>query len=142
MSDDSRTVKKEITLRATPEKVWQTLTDPEKTKHIFFGCEVISTWEVGASMAFQMTMAGETMVVVKGVIEEIEPHSVLQHTCYEARYENDRSQHTTARYQFEAVPEGTRVTIRQGVFPTVELCEQNSASWEMALGGLRRLVEE
>ena len=142
MSDEDRTLNKDITLNATPEAVWQALTDPEKTKQFLFGCEAISTWQVGAPLEFQMTMGGETMTIVKGVIEEVEPHAVLQHTCFEARHENDPSQHTTARYQLEAVPEGTRLTIRQGAFPTAEQCAQNSASWDMALGGLKQIVEE
>ncbi|MBB6734591.1 ArsR/SmtB family transcription factor [Cohnella zeiphila] len=37
-----------IAIKATPEQVWQALTDPDKTSKFWFHCSVRSTWEVGA----------------------------------------------------------------------------------------------
>ena len=41
-------VKKEITIKAKPEEVWDALTNPEKTKEYFFKSEVHSNLKSGS----------------------------------------------------------------------------------------------
>lgn len=38
-----------IAIKATPEQVWQALTDPAKTSKFWFNCSIRSTWESGSS---------------------------------------------------------------------------------------------
>ncbi|MGF9911493.1 metalloregulator ArsR/SmtB family transcription factor [Paenibacillus ehimensis] len=37
-----------IAIKATPEQVWQALTDPAKTSKFWFNCSIRSDWEVGS----------------------------------------------------------------------------------------------
>ncbi len=36
-----------IAIKATPEQVWQALTDPAKTSKFWFNCSIRSSWEIG-----------------------------------------------------------------------------------------------
>lgn len=37
-----------IAIKATPEQVWQALTDPAKTSKFWFNCSIRSTWEINS----------------------------------------------------------------------------------------------
>ncbi|MFC5651984.1 metalloregulator ArsR/SmtB family transcription factor [Paenibacillus solisilvae] len=37
-----------IAIKATPEQVWQALTDPAKTSKFWFNCSIRSIWEIGS----------------------------------------------------------------------------------------------
>ena len=52
-------VNKSIRIEASPEAVWQILTDPEKIKIYLYGTETITDWKVGSSIVFQGEYNGQ-----------------------------------------------------------------------------------
>ena len=65
-------VTKEIMFSASKSAVWDLLTNPQKTKQYMFGCEVLSSWEVGAPIIWKgLTEAGAEIIYVKGEILQI-----------------------------------------------------------------------
>ena len=48
-----------IKLNASPDKVWNTLTNPEKVKLWQFGSDLITTWEVGTKIEFITEWGGQ-----------------------------------------------------------------------------------
>src|SRR4051812_689868 len=72
-------VKKIISIKATPSKVWDALTDPEKTKKYFFNCKVFSDWKVGSPITFIGRMFLIKKIELKGKILRIEPQKILKY---------------------------------------------------------------
>jgi len=46
-------VSKSIEINSSAEKIWDTLTNPEKIKIYLFGTETITDWKTGSSIIFQ-----------------------------------------------------------------------------------------
>ena len=46
-------VSQSVTVNASPESLWEVLTDPEKIKIYLFGTETITDWNVGSPISFQ-----------------------------------------------------------------------------------------
>lgn len=62
-----------IAIKAAPEQVWQTLTDPDKTSKFWFNCAIRSTWEIHSP--FELWNGEEKKA--EGVILEITPPNKL-----------------------------------------------------------------
>ncbi|MCR2804375.1 ArsR/SmtB family transcription factor [Paenibacillus soyae] len=62
-----------IAIKATPEQVWEALTDPIKTSKFWFNCAIRSTWKV--DQPFELWNGEEKKA--EGIILEIEPPNKL-----------------------------------------------------------------
>ncbi|MFD2701770.1 metalloregulator ArsR/SmtB family transcription factor [Paenibacillus shunpengii] len=62
-----------IAIKAKPEQVWQSLTDPKKTSKFWFNCAVRSAWEVEET--FELWNGEEKKA--EGIILEMEPPKKL-----------------------------------------------------------------
>ncbi|MFD0681237.1 MULTISPECIES: ArsR/SmtB family transcription factor [unclassified Paenibacillus] len=58
-----------IAIKATPEHVWQALTDPVKTSKFWFNCSIRSTWEIDSP--FELCNGDDKKA--EGIIIAIEP---------------------------------------------------------------------
>ena len=134
-------IKKTVKLKAQPQEVWEALTNPDITRQYFYGCEAISQWQVGSPLIFRFTSGEEESIPVKGVIKSVEPSSFLEHTCFDAEFENDPAQHTTVTYSLVQDGEATQLTVTQGEFPDDDDLEKHDASWSHVLEGLKSLLE-
>lgn len=52
------TFKGNVTLNAKPSEVWDTLTNPQKTKLFMFNCEAHSDWEIGSDIKWKGNFNG------------------------------------------------------------------------------------
>ncbi len=59
-----------VYIKATPDRVWQAITDGEDTARYYYGTRVRSTWEVGASIAYDYP---DGSPAADGVVLEVEP---------------------------------------------------------------------
>ncbi|NIR50954.1 hypothetical protein GWO43_20245 [candidate division KSB1 bacterium] len=135
-------VKKNIELDAHISKVWDALTNPELTKQYFFGCEAMSDWKPESPIVFKQVAEGKDIVQVKGVITNIEPQKVLQHTCLTPEFEDDPSKHTTVTYELSSNEGRTQLSITQGDFGEDETrYNHTAAGWDHVLNGLKTVVE-
>lgn len=135
-------VKKSIKVNADISAVWDALTNPEMTKKYFFDCEAISDWETGSVIEFKMEKDGETIVVVKGIILNIEEDSLLQYSCFAPDTEQDTSTHTIVTYELYSENGNTLLTVTQGDFGKNEAGYQHTVpGWDATLSGLKALLE-
>lgn len=139
--NESRVVKKSIKLHTGVSQVWEALTNPELTKKYFFNCEAISDWCVGSSIVFKMLSEGKEVVAVKGLILAIQENALLKYSCYDPRFEEDPSRHTTVTVVLSSETDGTTLTVTQGEFGDEEAFNHTGAGWEMVLSGLKELLE-
>ena len=69
MSNDLRHVF-EIEIKATPEAIWQAITDPDFTHRYYHESRVLSDWNVGSPYEYVLD---DGTVAIKGVVLESDP---------------------------------------------------------------------
>ncbi len=72
------TVSKSIEINASPEKVWEGLTNPDIIKQYLFGTETITDWKPGSDIIFQGEYKG-TKYKDKGVVLENVLHKLIRY---------------------------------------------------------------
>jgi uncharacterized protein YndB with AHSA1/START domain len=138
-------VKKEIILNAPISKVWDALTNPEKTKAYMFNCKVVTDWKVGSQIIWKG--AEDEKEYVKGNILNYEKEKLLEYITFDPNSEtkDDPDNHLSVKMQL--VPEGDRTLLKitQGDFSKVSNAQkrydETILGWEYALGGLKNLIE-
>ena len=75
-----------IKLNASLDKVWDTLTKPEKVKLWQFGSDLITTWEVGSNIEFITEWEGQ-IFKQWGKILEIRPNERIKYSLFAPRPE-------------------------------------------------------
>ncbi len=134
-------VKKEILLDASPEKVWQALTDPEMTRKYFFGCKVVSDWKQGSPIVFKRRVLLLFPFELKGTIEKIEPAKMLSYKLYN---KSDRSGFSVVTDKLTPENGKTRLTITDDVGLSEgaeKRYEKSQKGWDKILNGLKELLE-
>jgi uncharacterized protein YndB with AHSA1/START domain len=131
-----------VEIAATPERVFRAI-----------GSEEIAGWW-GSAETYRVTRwtgdvrpggwwrsegmaANGQAFAVGGEYLEVAPPLLLVHTW---RYEHRPADVTTVRYQIEAIPRGSRVTVRHEGFTDSTDCDSHSRGWEHVLGWLQNHV--
>ena len=70
--DKNLVVSKSITIKATPQQVWEVMTNPEKIKVYLYGTETITDWKVGSPIIFQGEYEGKSYKDKGNVIGNVE----------------------------------------------------------------------
>ena len=73
-----------IKINASRQKVWDTITKPEKVKLWQFGSDLITTWEVGTKIEFITEWEG-TIFKQWGKVLEIESKNLLKYNLFAPR---------------------------------------------------------
>ena len=131
----------EIYVRASPERVWAALTDPEQTKRYYDGWLVGSSWEVGAPYEY----LSDEGTVIAGEIEEIEPPRRLVMT-FTFVADAVAASESPSRVTWELEPGENGLTLLTVVHDQLEGAPKTAASvagpgWMRVLSGLKTLLE-
>ena len=73
-----------IHINAPVQKVWDTITKPDKVKLWQFGSDLITTWEVGTSIEFETKWEG-TVFKQWGKVIEVRPNERVQYSLFAPR---------------------------------------------------------
>ena len=137
-------VRKKITIKADPSKVWEALTKPEITKKYFFACEVFSDWKEGSPIVFKDSKKGKEMV--KGKIIKIEPQILLQYTVLNS--ESGRAENAanfslvTDKLSYQNGETTLSITDDIGKAKGAEeRYKKSGKGWDIVLRGLKDLLE-
>lgn len=137
----------EIIINAPIEQVWDMLINPEKTKLYMFGCELISSWEIGSELLWKG--ASDGIVYVKGNLVSLVPNKEFSFTVIDpqASYEDIPENYLTATYNLEETTEGIKLTATQGDYKVVAEGQKRyedtikGGGWMPVLEGIKKLVE-
>lgn len=133
----------EIYIKATPERLWQAITDPEMRRKYAFGVGVKSDWKPGSSykgIAGNTTIAPDTPIFEGENLEVDPPRRLVQ--SYRALWSDDVKGEGTSRvtWAIEPVGDSCRLTVTHD-----QLREGANAElyggWPMVLSGLKTLLE-
>ena len=133
-------VHKEIVVDAPTAEVWDALTNPKKTRHYFYHCEVLSDWKEGSPIRFKGKLFWIIPVQLNGTIKKIIPGQLLQYTI------QNHGDSSVSLVTDELVPENgkTRLIITDdvGSGPGAEKrVEKSQKGWDKILHGLKKFVE-
>ncbi|MNO44754.1 hypothetical protein D3C76_350050 [compost metagenome] len=142
---ESRELKFDLYIGASPEKVWNLLVSPEGCRQLYFGCEFQSTFEVGAPYAYVGPGAdGDETVHVYGDILVFEPYTKMSYTEHPgpSYYENHIELETRVSLYLEAVGSSTKVSLVNDNWPEHHPGYSKAAdSWVYILSNLKTLAE-
>jgi uncharacterized protein YndB with AHSA1/START domain/DNA-binding transcriptional ArsR family regulator len=129
----------EIYIRATPEQLWQAITDPSVRAHYQFGANVESSWAPGSS--YQVMHQGAPRPLIEGENLEVDPPRRLVQS-YQARWDDNIAAAGTSRVTWEIEPVGdacrltvTHDQLRDDADPHLY------GGWPMILSGLKTWLE-
>ena len=147
---EARSVTVSRVIAASPERVYDAFLDPDELAAWLpptgFSAEV-DEFEGTEGGTFRITFAADT--------EELEPYSHSFHGTYEELIPGEQIVYTeefetddpgmagemTTTVTFEAVPDGTEVTVHQAGIPEAISPENANEGWTDSLGNLAEIVE-
>jgi uncharacterized protein YndB with AHSA1/START domain len=144
------TIKNTIEINASASKVWDALTNPEKTKIYMFGCETVSDWTVGSKLLWSGIYEDKEMVFVKGHIIEIEPTTKLVYSTFDpnSTIEDIPENYLNVTYELIENNGVTTLNVTQGDYSKVADGERrykessnNGEGWNPILVEIKKLVE-
>jgi uncharacterized protein YndB with AHSA1/START domain len=128
----------EIYIKATPERVWEAITDPEQRATYSFGVQTHSDWTPGSSyragVPGVVDIAGGENLVVEP------PHLLVQ--TFDALWSDEVKAQGTTRvtWEIEQVGDSCRLTVVHDRLPASANAELYGG-WPMILSGLKTLLE-
>jgi uncharacterized protein YndB with AHSA1/START domain len=128
----------EIFIKATPERVWEAITDPELRAKYSFGVQTHSEWTPGSS--YRAGVPG-VVEIAEGENLVVDPPRLLVQT-FNARWSDDVKAQGTTRvtWEIEQVGDSCRLTVVHDQLPPSANAELYGG-WPMILSGLKTLLE-
>ena len=128
----------EIFIKATPERVWEAITDPGLRARYSFGVQTTSDWTPGSRY---LAAVPDAVEIAEGENLVVEPPRLLVQT-FNALWSDDvRAQGTTrVTWEIEPVADSCRLTVVHDQLPDGANAELYGG-WPMILSGLKTLLE-
>lgn len=134
----SRTAVFEIYIKATPEQIWEAITDPGLRARYSFGVVTTSEWTRGSSY---LAAVPDAVDISEGENLVVEPPRLLVQTFRALWSDEVRSQGTTrVTWEIEPVADSCRLTVVHDLLPDDANAELYGG-WPMILSGLKTLLE-
>ena len=128
-----------IYIRATPERVWEALTDADLTGE-YWGHRNVSDWRVGSRWEHQRTDGSDEADVVGAVLES-EPPTRLVTTWSEPGREEAVDEANRVTFEIEPYGEIVRLTVTSANLVDEAERAENAAGWAAVLSNLKSLLE-
>jgi uncharacterized protein YndB with AHSA1/START domain len=127
-----------IDIQATPDEVWQALTDPRQTQAYYYGTEILSDWQPGSRWTSE---SGDELYLEGELIEVVPARRIVQtfHVAIEEPAASDAPSRVT--WELEPLDAGsTRVTVIHEAMGQATR-DYTDGGWEHILAGLKELLE-
>ena len=137
-------LKTSMEIAAPIEKVFAALSEPESVKILFWGSELVTTWEVGTPIAYRGEWEGVEFEDHGTVLEFDPPHLVKYN--YWSSFAKDEladlpENYQTITYTFEPSEGGTTITIEQDNIRSAEVMEHSEQNWQHLMGAIKSMLE-
>jgi uncharacterized protein YndB with AHSA1/START domain len=128
----------EIYIKATPERIWEAITDPEQRATYSFGVQTHSDWTSGSS--YRAGVPG-VVDIAEGENVVVDPPHLLVQTFNALWSDEVKAQGTTrVTWEIEQVADSCRLTVVHDRLPESANAELYGG-WPMILSGLKTLLE-
>jgi uncharacterized protein YndB with AHSA1/START domain len=126
-----------IFIKASPEQIWQALTDGDQTMRYFYGARVENYTVPGGNYRFAGP-DGKTMV--HGTVLEVDPPRKLV-TTFVSDYV-DGAPETTVTYQIDPVGDACKLSlVHEGLIAGDKQTEGVQSGWTMIFSSLKSMLE-
>jgi uncharacterized protein YndB with AHSA1/START domain len=131
-----------VTIDASPDRVWQALTDPAIIKRYMFGSDVTSDWTLGSSITYAGEYDGKKYED-HGEILEIEPTRLLRSTHFSplSGQPDIPENYHTLTYTLERVGARTTLELTQDNNSSDDEAAHSASNWKLMLEALKSVVE-
>jgi len=129
----------QVYIRATPEQLWQAITDPHFTQRFFHRSRVDSTWHEGDAVTYWL---GDEAVVEGTVLEADPPRRLVTTWSFRraAEFRDDPPSRVT--WEIESLGDSCRLTLVHDRFPGETTTFKSVGSgWPLVLSSLKSLLE-
>jgi uncharacterized protein YndB with AHSA1/START domain/DNA-binding transcriptional ArsR family regulator len=129
----------EVFIKATPEQVWEAITDEQITPKYWFGLHMRSDWTPGARVESVHPTAG--VAIGEGEILEVEPPCRLVQSFRALWSEEVKAEgFSRVTWEIEQVADSCRVTVTHDQLGE-DANSELYGGWPMILSGLKTLLE-
>lgn len=131
-----------IFIKASVDKVWEALTNPDLIKIYFFGTECITDWQKGSPIVFRGVWDNQPYED-KGIIREIEINKCIVYSYWSsfAGTPDTPENYAEIKYELAEDTSGTTLTIHQNGFQTEGARDHSLNNWGYILDGIKKLME-
>ncbi|MFD0587358.1 ArsR/SmtB family transcription factor [Paenibacillus sp. GCM10027627] len=132
-----------IAIKATPEKVWQALTDPAQTSKFWFNCSIHSDWQEGSSFEL-VDLEGRKKA--EGTLIEVDPpHKLIMRWTFHSFPGTENDSPSRIAWTIEPHGEFQGVTLLTVVHDEFEQAKATAQILEnglpIVLSGMKSLLE-
>ena len=135
---------KQITINASIDAVWRTLTDPDLVKQYMHGTNMETSWEPGSPITWKGEWQGRSYED-KGTVLDVEPNKRLRVTHWSPMggSEDKPENYHTVTYELEPRGAETVLTLTQDNNPTqADADAMAERNWGPVLEGLKAVAEQ
>ncbi|MBI5530496.1 MAG: SRPBCC domain-containing protein [Candidatus Doudnabacteria bacterium] len=135
--------KVELTIKATPEKVWEALTKPEIVKQYLFGTNLVTDWTIGGPIVYRGEWEGKTYED-KGTVLEFIPNKKMVSTYWSSMggLPDSPENYNTITTELTEIEGGTKVTLLQDNNATEEKRDHSQKNWTMVMEKMKEILEK
>jgi uncharacterized protein YndB with AHSA1/START domain len=129
----------ETYIKASQDRIWQALTDPQLTSRYFFDARVASTWDVGAPYRYDV----DGRAVITGEVLEADPPKRLV-MSFRALFDEGIAAEPASLVTWEVTPVGSvcRVTcVHTDLFGAPKTWAATADGWNVVLNSMKTLLE-
>lgn len=136
------TAQASITIKTSPDRVWQALTDPQLVKQYMFGSEVVTDWKKGSPIVYRGQWEGKPYED-KGVIQEIDPQHKIVMTYFSpfSGAADIPENYMLITYEVTGTDGAVVLTVTQENNKTAEAAERSSSNWKTILDTIKTMLE-
>ncbi len=129
------------TIKASIEKVWDALINPEMVKQYFFGSSQETDWKIGSSILWTGEYEG-TKYVDKGKVLEFLPNDKLSYSYLSSwsGLDDKPENYLLVTYEVKVLGNGTELIITQSNYDE-EKAKHSTENWAVVIDGLKKIVE-
>ena len=131
-----------IAIDASPERVWQVITDPAAMALFFFGAEVVTDWAIGGPILWRGEWEGKPYED-KGEIVQFDPpwRLVMTHFSPLTGKPDVPENYHTLVWTLHPVGTQTVLTLSQDNNPNAEAAAHSEQMWDSLVAEVKRLAE-
>jgi len=94
----------------TKAHLWEVLTQPQWTEKYMYNCRVLSTLEIGSSIAWRGTFQG-TEMFLKGKVLAIKPHGLLKYSIVDPALYDDENPANYVHITYDIRPQNGKLLL-------------------------------
>ncbi len=131
----------QIYIETTPERLWQSLTDPDLTQDYYYGTRIeVEDWQAGANHRYTYT---DGSLVAEGELLEVELPQRLVMT-FQALWEPSLADEPAVQIAWEIEPAGDEcklTVVFEAATEDAQMLKQADGGMPLILSGLKTLLE-